>query len=357
MTSTITILGGGYGGALAAARIAKSGVPVTLVDSGAGLVERIRLHQVAAGDDLAPVAYERLFRGLPVEHVQARVTRIDRAHKRVIADRGELAYAKLVYALGSEINTPEHATSVGDPLAVRARLRTAQHIVIVGGGLTGIETASEIAERFPDRDITMIDSGIVGEALSSRARKHLHDWLDAHHVTRFENTRVDAVLEEGVRLEDGQTLFADLVLWCGSFRLSPIARESGLAVNERGQILVDPHLRSSDPDIYAVGDAAAIRDRRMSCALALPMGGYVADFLTGATDEPFRFGFAVQCISLGRHDGIIDFVNADDSPRNISVVGRPAAWVKEMICRYTILSLRLETRGIQYGWPKAELAA
>lgn len=353
----ITILGGGYGGSLAAARIAKRGIPVTLVDAGAGLVERIRLHQAAAGDDIVPVAYDRLFRGLPVEHVQARVTRIDRARRRVITNRGELPYEKLVYALGSEIGTPEHAISVGDPLAVRARLQSAQHVVIVGGGLTGIETAAEIAERFSDLDLTMIDSGVVGGALSPKARKHLHDWLDAHHVTRFEHTRVDEVVAEGVRLDDGQMLFADLVLWCGSFRLSPIARDAGLVVNERGQIVVDAHLRSSDPDIFAIGDAANIRDRRMSCALALPMGGYVASFLTGATDEPFQFGFAVQCISLGRHDGIIDFVNADDSPRNLSVVGRPAAWVKELICRYTVISLRLETRGIQYGWPKAEVAA
>jgi hypothetical protein len=95
----------------------------------------------------------------------------------------------------------------------------------------------------------------------------------------------------------------------------------------------------------------------MSCALALPMGGYVADLLSGATDEPFRFGFAVQCISLGRKDGIIDFVNADDTPRGIAITGHAGAWVKELVCRYTVMSLRLETRGFHYSWPKAELAA
>jgi NADH dehydrogenase FAD-containing subunit len=357
MTQSITILGGGYGGALAAARIARRGIPVTLVDAGSGLVERIRLHQVAAGDDIAPIPYARLFRDLPIDIVQARVTGINRERKRVLTNNGELAYDKLVYALGSVIDTPRHAISVGNPLLVRSRLQNAKHVAIAGGGLTGIETASEIAERHPHVDVTIVDSGSVGGALSPRAQRHLRDVMERHHVTLIENTRVTEVVEDGVQLSTGQKLHADVVLWCGAFHVSSIACESGLRVNERGQIIIDEHLRSSDSSIFAIGDAAVVPNRRMSCALALPMGAYVADFLSGATEEPFRFGFAVQCISLGRNDGIVDFVSADDVPRGMSITGRAAAWVKELICRYTVLSVRLETRGLHYSWPKAELAA
>lgn len=357
MPQNLTILGGGYGGALAAARIARRGIPVTLVDANSGLVERIRLHQVAAGDDIAPVPYERLFRNVPVTLVQARVTSIDRARKRVITNNGELAYDKLVYALGSMSETPRHAVSVGHPLQIRARLADAKHVVIVGGGLTGIETASEIAERHPHLDVSLVDGGEIGSMLSQRARRHLHDVMDRHHVTLLEHTRVTAVEEDGVQLATGQKLFASVVIWCSAFRVSDIARKSGLRVNANDQIEVDAQLRSSDPSIYAIGDAAVVPHRRMSCALALPMGGYVADLLSGVTDEAFRFGFAIQCISLGRNDGIVDFVNSEDVPRGVSITGRAAAWIKEMICRYTILSVRMETRGVHYSWPKAELAA
>jgi NADH:ubiquinone reductase (H+-translocating) len=356
MNPNILILGGGYGGALAAARIAKRGIPVTLVDASSALVERIRLHQVAAGEDIAPIPYSRLFRELPVEVVQARVISIDGDSKRVRTTRGELAYDTLVYALGSVSETPEHAVSVGNPMAVRARLRDARHVAIVGGGLTGIETASEIAERHPHLDVTLIDSGTFGGDLAPRAQRHLREWFAAHHVTLIENTRVTSVDEEGVMLDGAQRLYADLVLWCGSFRLSPIAREAGLEVNARGQIVVDEQLRSSDPSIYAIGDAAAFYDVRMSCAVALPMGAYVADVLSGETDDPFRFAFAIRCISLGRHDGIIQFTEADDTPRDRALTGRPAAWIKEMICRYTVLSLLLERHGVHYRWPKAEAA-
>ena len=356
MERNITILGGGYGGAVAAARMARRGVPVTLIDARAGLTERIRMHQVAAGDDIAPIAYRRLFGNLPVDFVQTRVTAIDRDRKRVITSDGELAYDRLVYALGSISDTPEHAISLANPLAVRARLKDARHVVIVGGGLTGIESAVEIAERHRDIDVSVVDRGSIGSGLSSRARKHLHEVFAKYGVTPFEHTNVTEVCSEGVRFDDGSLLYADVVLWCGPFRMSNIARDAGLDVNERGQILVDDHLRSSDPSIYAIGDAAFVPEHRMSCALALPMGAYIADHLTGETRKPFTMGFAIQCISLGRTDGIIQFVNFDDSPKELCLTGRTAAWVKELICRYAVMSIRLETRGVHYYWPQAEAA-
>jgi len=347
MHRKIVIAGGGYGGALAAARIARRGFPVTLIDKSPGLVERIRMHQVAAGDEVPPIGYRRLFRALPVDFIQARVTGIDREEKCVRTTEGNIPYDRLVYALGSDIETPRGALSVGNPLALRARLREARTVTIVGGGLTGIETAAEIAERHPEIRVTIIDRGIIGDDLSQRASRHLREFFAAHRVTLVEETEID----------DAESIESDVVVWCASFDLSPMAWDSGLRTNHRGQIVVDDHLRSCDPSIYAIGDAAACRDWRMSCALALPMGAYVADVLTGATTDPFRFGFAIRCISLGRNDGIIQFVNRDDSPREKALVGRPAAWVKELICRYALTSIRLETRGVHYSWPKEEQAA
>jgi NADH dehydrogenase FAD-containing subunit len=338
MKKQIVILGGGYAGVIAAARIAKRGIPVTLVDAREGLVERIRMHQVVAGDSFAPISYRRLLRNLPVEVIRARVTSIDREMKLVHTTNGDITYDRLVYALGSE--------DALNPLVLREQLRTAKRVMVVGGGLTGIETAAEIAERHPHIAVTLVDRGTIGHGLSARALRHLHAFFAMHNATLIENRFVSP----------DEKVDADVVVWCASFELSPIAWDAGLRCNERGQVVVDEHLRSSDPSIYVAGDAAFVPGLRMSCALAMPMGAYVADVLAGATNAPFRMGFVIQCISLGRNDGIIQFVNADDSPRDRALTGRPAAWIKEMVCRYTVLSLKLETRGLHYKWPQAEAA-
>jgi NADH dehydrogenase FAD-containing subunit len=332
VSDNIVVLGGGYAGVMAAARMARRGVAVTLVDAREGMVERIRLHQVAAGDDIPPIPYRQLLRNVPVNVVRARVTSIDRERKEVATSDGVLPYDKLVYALGSD-------SPLGNPLRVREQLTSAKSVTVVGGGLTGIELASEVAERHPQLAVTLVDAGTIGDGLSERASRHLREWFARHHVTLVENQHVEQDTD---------------AIWCASFTLSPIAREAGLRVNDHGQILVDAHLRSSDPSIYAVGDAAFVPGRRMSCALALPMGAYLADLLCGATTKPFRMGFAIQCISLGRNDGIVQFVTPDAAPRDSALLGRPAAWIKELICRYTIVSLRMETRGIHYHWPQPE---
>jgi NADH dehydrogenase len=329
----IVILGGGYAGTLSAIRLAKRGIGVTLVDLNDGLVERVRLHQIMAGDAIAPVPYRKLFRNLPIEFVRARVLRIDRANRIVETSDGNLQYDRLIYALGSV--SPQFPTA--------AQLRSAKTVDVIGAGLTGIESAAEIAERFPDARVTLYDSGTIGGDLSAGAARHLRDWMSVHGVTLRDNARVEK--------SD-----ADVTLWCTSFNVLPIAREAGLQVNGRGQILVDDNLRSSDPSIFAIGDAGAFRDVRMGCVSAMPMAAYAADYLAGATVVPFRFAFAIRCISLGRRDGIVQFVDADDTPRDKFLSGRPAAWVKELICRFVVTAIRLERMGVHYSWPKPAAA-
>lgn len=329
MTQTL-ILGGGYAGSLAAVRLARRGVPVTLVDAGNGLVDRIRLHQAAVGDAIPVTPYSRIFRGLPVEVVRARVIGIDRERMLVRTSAGELRYDRLLYALGS--SSPVLGVS-----------QNAKTLAVIGAGLTGIETAAEYAERVPGLKVTLYDAGVIGGDLSDGARMHLRNWMAAHGVTLRDDERVESV-------------DADAVIRTTGFSVSPIAREAGLAVDERGRILVDDCLRSSDPSIFAAGDSARFRDVRMGCVSAMPMAAYAADFIAGVTREPFRFAFQIRCISLGRHDGIVQFVRPDDTPRGRFLSGRPAAWVKELICRFVLMSIRMERIGVPYSWPKTAAA-
>ncbi|MGH3792701.1 MAG: FAD-dependent oxidoreductase, partial [Pseudonocardiaceae bacterium] len=148
---------------------------------------------------------------------------------------------------------------------------------------------------------------------------------------------------DGAVLADGDCVRTDAVLWTTGFRVLSLAREAGLSVDGRGRVLVDDTLRSlSHPNVYAVGDAAAVRgpdgrQLRMACATAIPAGRHAADViasrLAGRGAAPLRFRYLIHCLSLGRRDGVVQFLHADDSPRDGVLTGRAAALVKETIVR------------------------
>jgi NADH dehydrogenase FAD-containing subunit len=96
----------------------------------------------------------------------------------------------------------------------------------------------------------------------------------------------------------------------------------------------------------------------MGCVSALPMGGHAGDnvrrLLRGEEPEPFRMDFVIRCVSLGRHNGLVQFVHGNDELLDRVITGRPAAWIKEMICRMTVFVVRNELRwGVRlYRWPQ-----
>jgi NADH dehydrogenase FAD-containing subunit len=132
-----------------------------------------------------------------------------------------------------------------------------------------------------------------------------------------------------------------------------IAEAAGLALTD-GRIAVGPALRSvSHPGIYAAGDSAASASPaagrlRMACATSLPTGAYAAGAvladLRGEEPAPLGFQFSPQRISLGRRDGLVQLVHADDSPRRKIITGRAAAAAKEQVVRSTVRALRLAVR-------------
>src|SRR5690606_38100116 len=98
-------------------------------------------------------------------------------------------------------------------------------VAVVGGGLTGIETAAELAEAYPSLRVALITSGTLGAGLSSRGRSYVLRALDRFNVDVRESTRGEAVASERVRLAGGGELPADLCVWAGPMRGLPLAAE------------------------------------------------------------------------------------------------------------------------------------
>ncbi|MGP4102964.1 NAD(P)/FAD-dependent oxidoreductase [Nonomuraea sp. KM90] len=358
MKHRIVVLGAGYAGANTAGRLARrlhrDDVEITLVNGDPEFVERVRMHQLASGQDLPPRPLRDLYAGTGVQVRTARVTAVDVEGKTVDLGGETLAYDTLVYALGSAIadhgapGVAEHAHDVaGKQSALRLRARLGElepggTVLIVGGGLTGIETATEIAEAHPDLKVAIAARGRVGGWLSDKAQRHLRGALDRLGITVHDHADIARVEANGVVTGAGGKIAAQVTVWTAGFTVHPIAAATTLEVSDSGRIVVDAGMRSvSHPDVYAVGDAALAEGAggqplRMSCASANPMAWLAADViaarLTGREVPQTTIGYTLQCISLGRRDAIIQRVTPDDQVTSTAFTGRTAARIKEMIC-------------------------
>ncbi|RVX39648.1 NADH dehydrogenase FAD-containing subunit [Nonomuraea polychroma] len=370
----ILVLGGGYTGIAAAIRVAvrtrRIGGRVTLVNASARFTERLRLHQTAAGEKLADHSLEDVLSGTGIRFVQGRVAGLDVGRREARLDDGRvLGYDKLIYALGTvtDVSVPgvaEHAHVYDDyqgttRLAERLAALDRGTVVVAGGGLTGVESAAELAEAHPGLHVVLVTRGRPGAMMGEKARAYLDAVLERLGVEVRAGVDVTKVLPDAVELAGGELIPSDATLWTTGTRGLPVAAESGLVVDERGRIVVDSALRSvSHPDVYAVGDAAAVTQPfgvlHGTCQGGIPTGLHAADSLAatlrGKTPKPFRFGYIHQPVSLGRKDAVIQFTRPDDSPRRWFLTGRAAVAYKETVSSSPITTFRLLKRGLVPVW-------
>ncbi|MFJ8488982.1 NAD(P)/FAD-dependent oxidoreductase [Streptomyces sp. NPDC094038] len=387
MQHRIVVLGAGYAGAVAAGRLARrlrpEDVAITLVNAEPDFVERVRMHQLATGQELRPRPFAEMFAGTGVRLRLARVTAVDVDRKTVTtipttdnaapeptdpSKPEQLEYDTLVYALGSSWTdqgvpgAAEHADEIASrPGALRLRRRLAalgagQQVLVVGGGLTGLEAVTEIAEARPDLDVALAARGALGDWLSPKGRRHLRKVVDGLGVTVYEHTAVTAVAPDHVTTAEGASVPAALTLWTTGFAVHPIPRATPLEVTDSGRIVVDRTMRSvSHPDVYAIGDAAQAtgpvgNPLRMSCASGQPMAWQAADAiaarLTGGKLPNTPLRYFNQCVSLGRRQGLIQYVTADDRAVRAALTGRTAARYKELICKGAAWAVAHPTLGL-----------
>ncbi len=372
----IVIIGAGYAGLMTALRLAGKDkgrrTEVTLINPEAVFVERIRNHQFA----VHPRAYHHPIRHMlgnrPIRFLQATVTGID-PERRVVTVHSdgtthEVRYDRLVCAAGSITGgrtipgVSQHTCNVATADEA-ARLRPALHalpsgsrVAVIGGGLSGIETAAEIAETLPHLRVMLITAGEFGEHLSPGGRAYLHDTFRLLQVEVRAQVRVQCVEQDALIVsaegEQDKRIPFDLTVWTGALEAAPLVRTAGLPVNAKGQILLDPCLRSQTyPDIYGAGDCATTPEEvevplRMACSVAQAMGAHVADNVLASLDgrplQPFQFGYPWQCISLGRRRGLIQFVRRDDTPNRHVLTAFGGSVFKELICRYAYRAFALE---------------
>ena len=384
----ILVLGAGIAGLLftlrLAGKVAREPVQITLIDESDTFTVRPRLHEFATRQRVFRRSFLEILRKTRVQFLQGRVISLDPSRHRITVQdqqQHELEYDYLIYALGSmtdrhsvpgvaeyayslSASGPFSAESLRDALPeIAAR---GGQVVICGGGATGIETAAQVASVYPQIKVSLVARGSLARSWDKSVADAVRRRLMSLGVEIVEQSQVEAVCVQSVVLDQGRELACDLCIWAGGFVVSPLAREAGMAVNERDQVLVDPFLRSvSNPEIYAMGDAASpaedpgVAHVRMSAFTAGIMGAHGADcvsaMLTGKAPTPLSFAYLAQAIALGRHRAIFFPLSPDDRPRPPYIVGWPGSLARVGGIRFVVTAMLAQRRlpGV-FAWPGQE---
>jgi ferredoxin-nitrate reductase len=263
-------------------------------------------------------------------HKGVSVVKIDREHKYVIDSKGHTTfYDVLILATGSRAAFPRNVPSLPGIFTMRSRtdadnfkdhVPSNGHVVIVGGGLLGLELAASLREsdvqvtivqrisRFLDRQLDPLGSQLLHEEMADQQCDIYYD----DEVTLFYGQSTLT----GIRLKSGKQINCDaLVFAIGTVPNIELARETGLHC-QRG-VIVNERLQTSDPDIYAIGEIAEFHSILYGItAAAEQQADVVARYLQGDIASYYAGSLFMNIIKIHGFDlcsiGIPECPNEDD---------------------------------------------
>jgi nitrite reductase (NADH) large subunit len=215
-------------------------------------------------------------------HAGHRVTRIDRERKVVAADGIEEAYDVLVFATGSRPFVPpvQGTTRRGvflfrtldDCRNIAEYAKGKRHAVVIGGGLLGLEAAKGLMTH--NLEVTVVEMGpwLMGVQLDEVGGRVLQQTIEKLGIRALTSTSTKELIGHtdvtAVRFADGSEIPADLVVISAGIRPNKeLAQECGLEVDRA--IVVDDQLRTSDPNVFGVGEC--VQHRGMVYGLVAPI--------------------------------------------------------------------------------------
>ena len=371
----IVVLGAGFAGLIAAVgaarrlaelEIDKSDVAVSVVNRDEWHSIRVRNYETELGDTLVPL--DDVLSPIGVDLRIGKVTGVDCArHEIAVAGQPNLHYDRLVFALGSElvrppipglaehgfdIDTHDAAARLGAHLAALPTRRASPGrftALVVGGGLTGVEMATELAPRLkdiagglPTRIILADRAPRIGSNMGEQACCVIDEALAALGVETRPGVTIASIDAAGAALASGETIDAETVIWCAGMRAHPLAAALPGEHDRFGRVAVDRFLRlDACADVLATGDAAMVlvdgeHPSVMSCQHARPMGriaghNVVCD-LVGEPMIPLEIGYYVTCLDLGPWGAVY----CQGWDRQVAVKGAAAKQTKQTINRIRI---------------------
>ncbi|MDD9149122.1 FAD-dependent oxidoreductase [Sporolactobacillus sp. CQH2019] len=239
--------------------------------------------------------------------IESEVLKIDRQHQKVTVNHQDYlydeSYDKLILSTGAKpVVPPMKGAGEADNLYTLRDVPDAERIVqmietnktgravIVGAGFIGLEMAENLYRR--GLKVTVIErAGQILPPLDIEMAAAIERELVSRHIRLFKGRTVTGFEDRGatVVMDDGRKLETDLtILSVGVRPESALAADAGLELGTRQAIVVNDRLQTSDPNIYAIGDAISVRHFVSGTAAVIPLaspanrqGRMVADILSG----------------------------------------------------------------------------
>lgn len=270
--------------------------------------DRVHLSEFFAGktaDDLALTNEDFFANSGFAVRLNSRVVSIDRRQKTVSTQDGTvLPYDKLVLATGSypfvpaiQGNDRAHCftyRTIEDLQAMQTSGNVSRSGVVVGGGLLGLECAKALRDLGLETHVVEFAPRLMAVQVDDDGGRILRSKIEALgvHVHTRRNTqeiRDGATARHRMVFDDGAYLETDMIVFSAGIRpRDELARQHALVVGPRGGVAIDDHCRTSDPDIYAIGECAAWRDQLFGLvAPGYAMARVVARHVCGQPDAAF----------------------------------------------------------------------
>lgn len=163
--------------------------------------------------------------------------------------------------------------SLADMDGMKGKVANARRACVIGAGFIGLE----LAENLRKRGLEVVLVEMLDQVLPPLDREMTSPLLQELRINGVDvrlNASAAAIDVEGISLNDGSRIIADLVCLCaGVSPRTDLARNAGLALGPRGHIIVNERMQTSEADVYAVGDAVQIKDRVTGEEIAVPLAG------------------------------------------------------------------------------------
>jgi 3-phenylpropionate/trans-cinnamate dioxygenase ferredoxin reductase component len=288
---TVLIAGAGHAGFQLAASLRQHGFGdrVCLINDEAHLpyqrppLSKAYLKSGGAPDSLM-FRPDKFYRDQNIELISDRAASIDRvAHRLLLASGSSLDYGHLVLATGARnrlldlpnatLEDVRYLRILDESEALRQRIASARHVVVIGAGFIGLEFAATARAKGLEVDVVELGTRVMARAVTAEISeyfqaRHTASGIRIHLGVQATSIESEGCSVAGVSLSDGRHLPADLVVvGVGVLPNVELAVQAGLAVGSG--IIVDEHLLTADPGISAIGDCALFASHRFGGSLRL----------------------------------------------------------------------------------------